>query len=77
MTSVLYTEEPTIASIPSVLSVSGFASATKEEKTSGSDEPAAMSVAPASRKQLISRHEERRCDPPPLQCQPSQRLFML
>jgi hypothetical protein len=32
--------------MPSELSVSALASAMKEEKTSGSEEPAAMSVAP-------------------------------
>jgi hypothetical protein len=32
--------------MPSELSVSEFASAMKEENTSGSEEPAAMSVAP-------------------------------
>ena len=34
--------------MPSALSVSEFASETNEENTSGSEEPAAMSVAPAA-----------------------------
>lgn len=49
MIRVLYTLDPTIVSIPSVLSVFGFARARIELKSSGQEVPAAMSVAPGRR----------------------------